>query len=60
MFNQMHLGPFADDVLVDNPQVEVAARRIHGEVCRTHGYLNPGFDNISSQSQAYYRDIALL
>ena len=58
MFNQMHLGPFADDVLIEDPRVEVLAKKIHGEVCHTRGYNNPGFDNIAKSTQSNYRNQA--
>ena len=58
MFNQMHLGPFADDVLIEDPSIEVLARKLHGLVCHTRGYNNPGFDNIAESTKSNYRNQA--
>lgn len=52
-----HLGPFADDVLIMRVY-EVLARKLHGLVCHTRGYNNPGFDNIAKSTKSNYRNQA--
>lgn len=58
MFNQMHIGAFGDEVLIEDPELERNAVRLHNICAYERGYISD-WNMVCPQSKDYYRKLVV-
>lgn len=54
MFNQMHVGAFGDEVLIEDPELERSAVAIYNACAYDRGFISD-WGMVCKQSKDYYR-----